>query len=153
MKTFKLIILSGMLFSSIALCGCSNSSQAQVIQTSDAPAAIGPYSQAVVIDKTVYISGQIAIDPKTNQLIDGDISTQTRQVMKNIGAILLASSSSFDNVLKTTIFLTDLNNFSIVNEIYSSYFVEGHYPARSCVEISSLPKGALIEIETVARQN
>lgn len=153
MKTFKLIILSGMLFSSIALCGCSNSSQVQVIQTSDAPTAIGPYSQAVVIDKTVYISGQIAIDPKTNQLVSGDISTQTRQVMKNIGAILLASSSSFDNVLKTTIFLTDLNNFSIVNEIYSSYFVEGHYPARSCVKISSLPKDALIEIETVARQN
>ena len=120
MKNFRKIILGGMLLSALALVGCGNASQIQIIHTTDAPEAIGPYSQAVVVEKTVYVSGQIAVDPKTNQLVIGDISEQTRQVMKNIRAILLAASSDFDHVLKTSIFLTDLNNFTTVNEIYSS---------------------------------
>ncbi|MBQ0008810.1 MAG: RidA family protein [Firmicutes bacterium] len=104
------------------------------------------------IDKTVYCSGQIAIDPTTNTLIDEDISAQTHQVMKNIKEVLKAASSSLDKVVKATIFLTDMNNFAVVNEIYKSYFTENNYPARSAVEVSELPKGALVEIEVIAIQ-
>ena len=119
------------------------------IFTSDAPAAIGPYSQGVRIGRFVFCSGQIPLDPKSGQIVSGDIATQTRRVMDNIGAILRAAEITFDNVVKTTIFLTNMGDFQTVNEIYGSYFKQDP-PARSTVQVSALPKGANVEIEVIA---
>ncbi|MBP5422885.1 MAG: RidA family protein [Paludibacteraceae bacterium] len=119
-----------------------------VISTPDAPKAIGPYSQAIVVNGVLYASGQIAIDPNTGTL-SGNIESQTRQVMQNIGAILKAANMSFSNVVKTTVFITNMSDFATVNSIYAEYFVTDA-PARSCVAVDSLPKGALIEIEIIA---
>ena len=152
MSKVRKIIVSSMLLASVFTSGCAKDNEIIKIHTDNAPQAIGPYEQAVVVDKTVYCSGQIAIDPTTNTLIDGDISAQTHQVMKNIKEVLKAASSSLDKVVKATIFLTDMNNFTTVNEIYKSYFTENNYPARSAVEVAELPKGALVEIEVIAVQ-
>ncbi len=121
----------------------------QRIETDKAPKAIGPYSQAIKYESFVFISGQIAIDPKTQEMVKGGIEEQTKQVMENIGAILKEAGLSFDNVIKTTIYLKNLSDFEIVNKIYGEYFKE-HKPARATVEVSNLPKGALIEIEVIA---
>jgi len=121
----------------------------QMINTEKAPKAIGPYSQAIKFENLLFISGQIAINPQTNQLINGGIEEQTKQVMENIKAILQEAGLTFDNVIKTTIYLKDINDFVKVNEIYGSYFKE-HKPARATVEVSRLPKDALIEIEVIA---
>jgi 2-iminobutanoate/2-iminopropanoate deaminase len=121
----------------------------KAISTREAPAAIGPYSQAVRAGSTIFCSGQIPLDPKTGQIVAGDISAQTKRVLENIAAVLRAEGLSFEDVVKTTIFLTDLGDFQIVNEIYSSYFT-GQPPARSTVQVSALPKGANIEIEVIA---
>ena len=119
------------------------------IETSDAPAAIGPYSQAVIANGFLFISGQIPIMTDKNNQIPEGIEEQTQTVMRNIGSILKAAGLSFNDVVKTTIFLTDLKNFGKVNEIYGSYF-SGNLPARCCVEVSNLPKGAKLEIEVTA---
>ncbi len=119
-----------------------------IISTPDAPKAIGPYSQAVVVNGVLYASGQIAIDPNTGNL-SGNIESQTRQVMRNIGAILKAANMTFSNVVKTTVFITNMSDFATVNSIYAEYFMTDA-PARSCVAVDSLPKGALIEIEIIA---
>ncbi|MGH8102525.1 MAG: RidA family protein [Chthoniobacterales bacterium] len=121
----------------------------KIIATSDAPAAIGPYSQAVRAGSTIYCAGQIPLDPKTGQIVGGDISAQTKRVLENIAALLRAEGLSFDSVVKTTIFLTDLGDFPVVNEIYGSSF-KSQPPARSTVQVSALPKGANIEIEVIA---
>lgn len=121
----------------------------KVINTPEAPAAVGPYNQGNIAGKTLYASGQIAIDPKTNKLVEGGIKEQTEQVLKNIGAILDASGYRFYDVVKTTVFITDMNDFGIVNEIYAKHF-NTDAPARSCVAVQALPKGALIEIEAIA---
>ncbi len=121
----------------------------KIISTTDAPAAIGPYSQAVRIGSTLYCAGQIPLDPKSGQLVSGGIDAQTRRVLDNIAAILKAEGLTFDDVVKTTIFLTDLNHFQAVNEIYGSYF-KHQPPARSTVQVSGLPKGAQVEIEAIA---
>lgn len=118
------------------------------VQTDNAPAAVGPYSQAIIINDIVYCSGQIGINPQTGELEDG-LEKQLRQIMANIAAVLEASHSDFEMVIKTTIFLTNIEDYPKVNEIYSSYFPV-HKPARSAVAVSDLPKGALIEIETIA---
>jgi len=110
----------------------------KIIATSEAPAAIGPYSQAVRVGSTVYCAGQIPLDPKSGQIVSGGIDVQTRRVLDNIAGILRAEGLNFDNVVKTTIFLTDLGNFQTVNEIYGSYFKE-QPPARSTVQVSGLP--------------
>ena len=115
----------------------------------ESPEAIGPYSTALKIGDLVFASGQIPIDPSTGNIIDGDISSQTKQVLQNLKAALKPYAIDFNNIVKTTIFLEDMNNFSTVNEIYSQFFT-GKYPARSCVEVSRLPKNALIEIEAIA---
>jgi len=120
-----------------------------IISTSEAPAAIGPYSQAVRSGKFLFCSGQIPLDPKTGKIIAGDIATQTRRVLDNITAILKAEGLAFDSIIKTTIFLTDLGDFQTVNEIYGSHFRQ-EPPARSTVQVSALPKGANIEIEVIA---
>ena len=121
----------------------------KIIATSEAPAAIGPYSQAVRVGSTVYCAGQIPLDPKSGQIVSGGIDVQTRRVLDNIAGILRAEGLNFDNVVKTTIFLTDLGNFQTVNEIYGSYFKE-QPPARSTVQVSGLPRGAQVEIEVIA---
>ena len=122
----------------------------QTITTPNAPEAIGPDSQAIKTANTTYISGQIAIDPKTQQFLDENIETQTKQVLENLKAILEASKTTLDNVLKTTIYLTDISDFAKVNEIYETYFKESK-PARSTVCVKELPKNAKIEIDAIAQ--
>ena len=121
----------------------------EIISTDKAPLAIGPYSQGIKAGNFVYFSGQIPIDPETNQVISGDIKAQTIRVLENIEILLNETELNLESVVKTTIFLTNLNDFTIVNEIYGSYFKENP-PARSCVEASNLPKGVSIEIECIA---
>jgi 2-iminobutanoate/2-iminopropanoate deaminase len=121
----------------------------KIISTSEAPAALGPYSQAVRMGSTIYCAGQIPLDPKSGQIVSKDISEQTRRVLDNISAILKAEGLSFEHIVKTTIFLTDLADFQTVNEIYASYFKQAP-PARSTVQVAALPKGARIEIEAIA---
>ena len=118
------------------------------IHTDKAPAAVGPYSQAVVINGMVYTSGQIALDPETGELAGETIEEQTEQIMKNLMAILEAAGPKRENVVKTLCFLTDMNDFAAFNEIYARYFTEK--PARSCVGVQSLPKGAICEVEVIA---
>lgn len=120
----------------------------KVIQTSKAPAAIGPYSQGIVQGGVLYTSGQIPIDPATGEISEGGIQAQAEQVMKNISAVLEAAGSSFENVVKTTCFLSDMENFGAFNEIYGKYFV--NKPARSCVAVKTLPKNVLCEVEVIA---
>ena len=121
------------------------------IKTNAAPDPVGPYNQAIKAGEFVYCSGQIAINPLTNK-IDclGDIKGETTQVLENLKAVLTASGASLEDVIKTTIFLTDLKNFQVVNDIYAEFFKNEPSPARACVEVSSLPKGVLIEIDCVA---
>lgn len=118
------------------------------IHTESAPAAVGPYSQAVELGGIVYTSGQIALDPKTGNLVGTTIEEQAEQVMKNLVAVLEAAGTKPENALKTLCFLTDINDFAAFNEVYARYFSEK--PARSCVEVSALPKGAICEVEVVA---
>jgi reactive intermediate/imine deaminase len=119
------------------------------IATKDAPAAIGPYSQAVRAGELVFLSGQIPLDPATGQLVEGDIVAQTRRVMENLGAVLAAAGCGFADVVRTTIYLVDLGHFAKVNETYGACF-EAPFPARATVEVSALPKGAEVEIDMVA---
>ena len=121
----------------------------KIITIKNAPAPVGPYSQAIKKDNTLYASGQIAIDPISNELVIDTIHKETHQVMKNIEAILEAAEMSWDNVIKCSIFLSDMNNFGTVNEIYSSYF-DKSYPARETVEVSCLPKNVNVEISFIA---
>lgn len=121
----------------------------QIISTSQAPAPIGPYSQAVRAGDTLYISGQIAIDPATNELISGDVGTEATQVMKNLAAILTEAGMDFSHVVKTSIFLADMDLFAKVNEVYGTYFT-GSFPARETVAVKGLPKGVQVEISMIA---
>ena len=123
----------------------------KVISTSKAPAAIGPYSQANFINGVLYISGQIPIDPKTGNLVDG-IEKETHQVMKNLKAILEEAGMSFSNVVKATIFLKNMDDFAVMNDIYASYLDPESYPARETVQVSCLPKNVDIEISMIAHQ-
>ncbi|MFZ4101701.1 MAG: RidA family protein [Sphingobacterium thalpophilum] len=120
-----------------------------IIYTDKAPEPIGPYSQAVLIGDMLFISGQIPIDPATSQLITGSIGDEARQVMKNLEALLLASGLSFESVVKATIFLSDMNHFTEVNEIYGSYFIS-NFPARETVAVLGLPKNVNVEISMIA---
>ena len=119
----------------------------RIIQTADAPAAIGTYSQAIRVDNTVYLSGQIGLDPSTMQLVDG-IDAQIHQVFKNLAAVAAAAGGSLADVVKLNVFLTDLGNFSQVNEIMAAYF-KAPYPARAAVGVAALPRGALVEADAV----
>jgi 2-iminobutanoate/2-iminopropanoate deaminase len=121
----------------------------KIIKTSQAPAAVGPYSQAVEIRDTLYVSGQIPLDPLTGKLVEGDITNQTEQVFKNIAAILDCAGYSFSNVVKSTCLLSDMSNFKAMNEVYGKYYPENQ-PARAAFAVKELPLGALIEIETIA---
>ena len=120
-----------------------------VISTSQAPAAIGPYAQAVETNGLVITSGQLPIAPATGAFPEG-IQAQTRQSLTNVKAILTEAGTDMDHVLKTTVFLSDMNNFAAMNEVYATFFTEGSYPSRSAVEVARLPKDALVEIEVIA---
>ena len=120
-----------------------------IIATTNAPAAIGPYSQAIDCGSLLITSGQIPIDPATGNLVEGDITAQTRQSLTNVKAILEAAGLTMDNVAKTTVFLAHMSDFAAMNAVYAEFFTEGNYPARSAVEVGALPKGALVEIETL----
>ncbi|OUN22545.1 RidA family protein [Flavonifractor sp. An82] len=121
----------------------------KIINTDKAPAAIGPYAQAVEIDNLVITSGQLPIDPATGAFPEG-IAEQTRQSLTNVKSILAEAGLGMDKVVKTTVFLSDMNNFGAMNEVYATFFGEGGYPARSAVEVARLPKDALVEIEVIA---
>lgn len=121
----------------------------KTIHTDSAPAPIGPYSQAIASGDTLYISGQIPIDPATGQAVSGDLAAETHQVMKNLGAVLQAAGTDFSKVIKCSIFLLDMDSFSEINEVYGSYF-GNHHPARETVEVSRLPAGARVEISAIA---
>lgn len=123
-----------------------------IIHTSEAPAAIGPYSQATLANGTLYISGQIPVDPETGKLVEG-IDKETHQVMKNLKAILAAADMNFDNAVKASIFLKNMDDFAVVNEIYASYFSSDQFPARETVQVSCLPKNVDVEISMIAVKN
>jgi len=119
------------------------------IQTESAPAAIGPYSQAIKVNGMVYVSGQIPIDPSTGKIVEGSIEEQTRRVLENVKAVLEAAGSSMEKVVQSFVFMTNLSEFQAMNKVYESYFSEP-YPARVTVQVASLPKGAKIEISVIA---
>ncbi len=122
----------------------------KIIITSDAPAPIGPYNQAVLVGNTLYTSGQIALNPTTMELVLDDIETETKQVMENMKAVLAAAEMTFENVAKTTIFIMDMNDFTKINSVYGSYFDEATAPARETVQVAGLPKGVNVEISMIA---
>lgn len=119
----------------------------KVIKTDKAPKAIGPYSQAIDTGNMLFASGMIPVDPNTNELVENDIEVQTKQIVKNIDSLLLEAGYTKDEVVKTTCFLSDINNFAKFNEVYGSYFTSN--PARSCVAVKDIPKGALVEVEII----
>ncbi len=121
----------------------------EVVNTDQAPVAIGPYSQALKVGEMVFVSGQIPIDPATGDIVQGDIKTQTRQVLTNLNAVLTAAGSSLEKTVKTTVYITNMDEFSQVNEVYSEFFTD-QPPARACVEVSRLPKGVAVEIDAIA---
>ncbi len=121
----------------------------KIVSTKDAPAAVGPYSQAIRAGSFLFCAGQIPLDPQSGQIVSDDVSAQTKRVLENISAVLRAENLNFGHVVKTTIFLTDMGDFQTVNEIYGGYFKENP-PARSTVQVSALPKGAKVEIEVIA---
>jgi len=121
----------------------------QVIHTNDAPKAIGPYSQAIQVGQLIFCAGQTPIDPATNTLVEGDIETQTRRVLQNLAAVLQAAGSSLSQVVKTTVFLLDMNDFQRMNAVYGEFF-PAHPPARSTVQVARLPRDARVEIELIA---
>ena len=123
----------------------------KVISTTKAPAAIGPYSQAVLVGRTVYVSGQIGMDPSNGQLVSGGVAAEAKQALKNMGEILKAADCDFTNVVKATVLLADINDFNTVNEIYKQYF-KSDFPARAAYQVAALPKGSRVEIEAIAVQ-
>lgn len=122
----------------------------KIIHTQDAPAPIGPYNQAVLSGNTLYTSGQIAIDPKSGELVTNNIQDETRRVMENLKAVLAAAEMTFENIVKVSIFISDMNDFSKINEVYATYFNEETAPARETVEVANLPKFVNIEISAIA---
>ena len=121
----------------------------KIISTDKAPAAIGPYSQAVAVGNMVYTSGQIAIVPETGNIVEGGVEEQTKQALENLKVVVEEAGSSLDKVVKTTVFIKNMGDFAKINEVYSKYFTS-NFPARSCVEVARLPKDLLVEIEAVA---
>ena len=133
----------------IGMAGCASSPTKEAVSTKDAPAAIGPYSQALKAGNLLFLSGQISIDPKTNQMNAGSIEEQTKQALENLDAVLRASGMTMDNVVNTTVFLKDVNDFAKMNAVYGTYFKDKP-PARATVQVARLPRDALIEISAIA---
>jgi len=151
MRKYGPILLATIALYALSITAEAQSTRKRVVETTEAPKAIGPYSQAVVVNGFVYTSGQIGSDPKTGTLAEG-VEAQSEQVLKNIAAVLKASGSSMANVVKTTVFLADMNDFAAMNEIYLKHF-KSPFPARSTVQVARLPRDAKIEIEVVAVLN
>jgi len=128
----------------------SNHIEKKLVNTDKAPAAIGPYSQAIIAAPFVFTSGQMPVDPKTNELVGGDITNQAKQVFENIKAILAEAGTDLSKVVKATVFLKNMDDFAAVNKVYASYFTEGILPARSAVQVAKLPKDVAVEIEMIA---
>lgn len=124
----------------------------KIIATKNAPAAIGPYSQAIDCGTFLVTSGQIALDPATGEMAKGDVADQTRQALLNVKAILAEAGLTMDNVVKTTVFLQSMGDFAAMNAVYAEFFSEGNFPARSAVQVGALPKGALVEIEAICNK-
>ena len=122
----------------------------KAINTNKAPLPVGPYNQAVMVKNTLYISGQVALNPTNNELIQGSIDEESHQIMKNIESILKEAGLDFENVVRSKIYLTDMSNFSKVNEVYGSYFEKGHEPARTTIEVNGLPLDVDVEIDMIA---
>ncbi|MEC8239132.1 MAG: RidA family protein [Bacteroidota bacterium] len=122
----------------------------KVIETTEAPAPIGPYNQAILVDNTLYASGQIALNPKTMELVNEDVQAETTQVMKNLSEVLKAAGMDFTNVVKATIYLADMGDFDLVNEAYGGYFNDDYAPARETVQVTKLPKNVRVEISVIA---
>lgn len=144
-----LSVVSGVLV--LAFAGSGHAQEKKVISTPDAPQAIGPYSQAIKAGKTLYLAGQISIDPKTKQLVTGTIEEQTKLVLENLKAVLAADGMTMDHVVSTSVFLKDLNEFGKMNEVYATYFTSAP-PARATVEVSRLPRDVKVEISAIAVQ-
>lgn len=121
----------------------------RIISTAKAPAAIGPYSQAVLVDRTMFVSGQLGMDPVSGQLVDGGVQAQTKQALMNMGEILKAAGCDYKNVVKTTVLLADMKDFTEVNDVYKQFF-SNNFPARAAYQVAALPRGGLVEIEAVA---
>lgn len=121
-----------------------------IISTSNAPAALGPYSQAVKYNGLIYVSGQLPLDPATNQMVENDVRVQTKRSLTNIKNILAEAGGTMDDILKVTIYIKDMNDFGAVNEVYGTFFTPGDCPTRFCVEVARLPKDALVEIDAIA---
>ncbi|KAM4581401.1 2-iminobutanoate/2-iminopropanoate deaminase-like [Odontesthes bonariensis] len=121
----------------------------RIVSTTKAPAAIGPYSQAVVVDRTMYVSGQLGMEPASGQLVEGGVQAQTKQALVNMGEILKVAGCGYENVVKTTVLLADINDFADVNSVYKQFF-SANFPARAAYQVAALPKGGLVEIEAVA---
>lgn len=124
--------------------------QLKVVHTDDAPAAIGPYSQAIVTGDWVFVSGQIPVDPASGEIVEGDVAAQTDRVMRSLAAVLAAAGASLSTVVKTTVYLSDMGTFSAMNEVYGRHF-DQHRPARATIQAAALPKGVAVEIDAVAR--
>jgi 2-iminobutanoate/2-iminopropanoate deaminase len=142
------------IFLPLLFIGCveNNTNQAstkEIISTTDAPKAIGPYSQAVKVGNTLYCSGQIALDPETGQLVTENIEAETRQVLKNLGAVLKSGGMDYNNVVRATVYMTDIENYRRINAVYSEFFSESK-PARAAVQVARLPAGANVEISCIA---
>ena len=144
-----LIIVVSPLTPPLCLMSTSASTSRSTVTTPLAPAAIGPYSQGILVNDRLYVSGQIAIDPDTGSMISGSIEAETERVLDNIGAVLKAASMSFENVVRCEVFMTDVNNYAQINEVYARYFNE-QPPARQAVEVSALPRNARVEISCIA---
>ena len=125
----------------------------QIISTPKAPSAIGPYNQATAFDKLIFTSGQIALDPTTMEIVSGGVQEQTKQVMENLKAVLEEGNSSFENVLKTTCYLSDMDNFVAFNEVYAQYFPAETAPARATIAVKTLPKNVFVEVDAIAFKN
>lgn len=121
----------------------------EIIHTSQAPAAIGPYSQAMKLDQLIFTSGQLGMNPSTGEFVSGGVKAEAVQALTNLKAVLEAAGSSLENVVKTTVFLANMDDFTVVNEVYASFFT-ANYPARSAVQVAKLPKGGLVEVEAIA---
>ncbi len=150
MKTFLPVLLwSVAIVFAVSISTVGQTAKKRAVESADAPKAIGPYSQAIIANGFIFTAGQVGADPKTGALVEGGIEAQTEQVLKNIEAVLKASGSSLDDVVKTTVFLADLNDFAKMNEVYAKRF-KTPFPARSTVQVARLPRDAKIEIEAVA---
>lgn len=147
-RAYARFTLSALLLA-IGMAGCASGPTKEAVSTKDAPAAIGPYSQALKAGNLLFLSGQISIDPKTNQMNAGSIEEQTKQALENLDAVLRASGMTMDNVVNTTVFLKDVNDFAKMNAVYGTYFKDKP-PARATVQVARLPRDALVEISAIA---